>query len=93
MLGKVIAYVYVVEFQKHGLSYAHILLILASKNKLQSVEHYDSIISAKISDFIMHSLAYKTVVFTMMHDPCDKLNSIALCMKDSMCQKHYLKSF
>ena len=34
-LGKVIAYVYVVEFQKRGLPHAHILLILAPEDKIQ----------------------------------------------------------
>src|SRR5919206_3287641 len=32
--GKVIAYVYVVEFQKRGLPHAHILLILAPEDKI-----------------------------------------------------------
>ncbi len=29
IFGKVLAYLYIIEFQKHGLLYAHILLILA----------------------------------------------------------------
>jgi hypothetical protein len=33
-LGKVIAYIYVIEFQKRGLPYTYFLLILASENKL-----------------------------------------------------------
>src|SRR6266540_6103868 len=45
LLGKVIAYVYVVEFQKCGLLHTHILLILAPEDKLQSVDDYDSIVS------------------------------------------------
>ena len=32
-LGQVIAYIYVVEFQKRGLPHAHILLILVLKVK------------------------------------------------------------
>ncbi len=82
-----------VEFQKHDLSYIHILLILVSENKLQSAKHYDSIISAEISDFVMHSLAYEIVTFTMMHNLCGELNLIASCMKDGMYQKHYPKPF
>ena len=34
ILGKVIAYVYVIEFQKRGLLHAYILIILVSENKL-----------------------------------------------------------
>ncbi len=93
VLGKVIAYVYVIEFQKRDLPHAYILLILALKNKLQFAKHYDSIVSAKISDFVMHSLAYETVVSIIMHDLYGKLNPTAPYMKDDMCQKHYPKSF
>src|ERR1044071_6813214 len=49
-LGKVAAYVYVIEFQKRGLPHAHILLILSQNSKLHTVEDYDSIVSAKIPD-------------------------------------------
>ncbi|PKY52676.1 hypothetical protein RhiirA4_326791, partial [Rhizophagus irregularis] len=59
--GKVIAYVYVVEFQKRGLPHAHILLILAQEDKIHSFETYDSIISAEISDPQIYPLAYETV--------------------------------
>src|SRR5215471_11463875 len=58
---KVVAYVYVIEFQKRGLPHAHILLILASKDKLRSVEEYDFIVSAEIPDLTLHPLAYETV--------------------------------
>ena len=33
VLGTVVAYMYVIEFQKRGLPHAHILLILATKNQ------------------------------------------------------------
>jgi hypothetical protein len=33
-LGKVIAYIYVIEFQKRGLPHTHFLLILAPEDKL-----------------------------------------------------------
>ncbi|PKY32833.1 hypothetical protein RhiirB3_321082, partial [Rhizophagus irregularis] len=59
--GKVIAHVYVVEFQKRGLPHAHILLILAPKDKIYLVEKYDSIVSAEIPDPEVHPLAYETV--------------------------------
>ncbi len=93
LLGKVIAYVYVVKFQKRGLPHAHILLILASEDKLQSVDDYDSIVSAEISDPVTHPLAYETVANTMMHGPCGKMNSTTPCMKDGKYQKHYPKTF
>jgi hypothetical protein len=47
-LGKVRAYVYVVEFQKRGLPHAHFLLIMQRKYKLTCPEQYDLLISAEI---------------------------------------------
>ena len=43
ILGKVKAYVYVVEFQKRGLPHAHFLLIMEQKYKLTCPEQYDMI--------------------------------------------------
>src|ERR1700722_9526842 len=91
--GKVIAYVYVVEFQKRGLPHAHILLILAQEDKIRSIEQYDSIISAEIPDPIMYPFAYETVTACMMHGPCGILNPFAPCMNDGKCQKNYPKNF
>ncbi|PWZ29467.1 ATP-dependent DNA helicase PIF1 [Zea mays] len=50
ILGKVWAYVYVVEFQKRGLPHAHFLLIMQRKYKLTCPEQYDLLISAEIPD-------------------------------------------
>lgn len=92
--GKVVAYVYVVEFQKCGLSHAHILLILALKDKIHSIEKYDSIVSAEIPDSTIYSLAYETVAASMMHGPCGILNPSAPCMmRNGKCQKNYSKDF
>ncbi|RLN30633.1 hypothetical protein C2845_PM05G09100 [Panicum miliaceum] len=41
ILGKIKAYVYVVEFQKRGLPHAHFLLIMKRKWKLTCPEQYD----------------------------------------------------
>jgi hypothetical protein len=89
-LGKVAAFVYVIEFQKRGLPHAH---ILSQDSKLHSVEDYDSIVSAEIPDPDVHPLAYETVISTMMHGPCGVLNPSAPYMKDGFCQKRYLKAF
>src|SRR6266498_3278355 len=61
LFGKVIAYVYVIEFQKRDLSHAHILLILTPEDKLRSAKDYDKIISAEISDSAIYPLVYETV--------------------------------
>jgi len=92
-LGEVVAYIYVIEFQKRGLPHAHILLILANKNKIRSIEEYDSFVSAEIPDHELNPLAYETVTTMMMHGPCGVLNALLPCMKDGKCKKHYPKSF
>ncbi len=92
-LGKVIAYIYVIEFQKRGLPYAHILLILDPESKIHSIEEYDSFVSAEIPDRELNPLAYETVITMMMHGPCGLLNISSPCMKDGKCKKHYPKDF
>ena len=91
--GKVVGYVYVIEFQKRGLPHAHILLILSPESKLQSIDNYDSIVSAEIPDPELYPLAYETVANTMMHGPCGTLNPLAPCMENGVCQKYYPKNF
>lgn len=92
-LGKVIAYIYVIEFQKCGLPHAHFLLILAPESKLRTTEDYDHIVSAEIPNPLTHPLAYKTVSTMIMHGSCGAMNPSSPCMKDGMCQKHYPKNF
>jgi hypothetical protein len=48
--GQVIAYVYVIEFQKRGLPHAHILLTLAKENKMITAKEVDAVISAQFPD-------------------------------------------
>ncbi|KAL4436594.1 hypothetical protein ABPG75_003733 [Micractinium tetrahymenae] len=43
ILGKTIAKIFVVEFQKRGLPHAHILIILAGKDKLRTPEDIDRV--------------------------------------------------
>ena len=92
-LGKVIAYVYIIEFQKRGLPHAHILLILDSNSKICSVEEYDTFVSAEIPNYKLNPLAYESVTTMMMHGPCGVLNPSSPCIKNGKCKKHYPKSF
>jgi hypothetical protein len=61
ILGKVKAYVYVVEFQKRGLPHAHFLLIMEWKYKLTCPEQYDMIITAKLPNKKKYPKLYKMV--------------------------------
>ncbi|KAG2192401.1 hypothetical protein INT47_012468 [Mucor saturninus] len=93
ILGKVLAFVNVIEFQKRGLPHAHILLILCSEDKPTTVEVYDKIVSAELPDPESHPLAYETVQRNMMHGPCGQQNPRAQCMENGECKKRFPKSF
>ena len=74
ILGVVVAYVYVVEFQKRGLPHAHFLLIMESAYKLIVPEQYDRLISAELPDKHKYPELYAMVVKHIMHGPCGSLN-------------------
>ncbi|PWZ40263.1 ATP-dependent DNA helicase PIF1 [Zea mays] len=93
ILGKVRAYVYVVEFQKRGLPHAHFLLIMQRKYKLTCPGQYDLLISAEIPDKKYPELR-KMVIKHMMHGPCGSLNPICPCTKGrASCKNHYPRPF
>uniref|UniRef100_A0A8R7RA28 Helitron helicase-like domain-containing protein n=2 Tax=Triticum urartu TaxID=4572 RepID=A0A8R7RA28_TRIUA len=93
VLGVVVAYVYVVEFQKRGLPHAHFLLIMDSNYKLLVPEQYDRLISAELPDKQKYPELYAMVVKHMMHGPCGALNPKNVCMQDNECKCRYPRPF
>ncbi|XP_062233672.1 uncharacterized protein LOC133930909 [Phragmites australis] len=94
ILGKVKAYVYVVEFQKRGLPHAHFLLIMLGRYKLTCPEQYDCLISTELPEKHKYPELYKMVVKHMMHGPCGVLNRDCPCTKDRpSCKNHYPRPF
>jgi len=81
ILGKVRAYVYVVEFQKRGLPHAHFLLIMKRKWKLTCPEQYDRLICAELPNKNKYPELYMMVSMHMMHGPCGVLNPNCPCTK------------
>ena len=61
MLGEVIVYIYVIEFQKRGLPHAHILLIMASRHLLRNATQYDTVVSAELPDKLADPELFETV--------------------------------
>ncbi|XP_074356465.1 uncharacterized protein LOC141696184 [Apium graveolens] len=93
ILGRVLAVVYTVEFQKWGLPQAHIVLWLGAADKLLTPEDIDNVISVEIADKKADPIGYKAVSQLMMHGPCGPANPKCPCMSNGRCTKLYPKSF
>ncbi|KAE8881433.1 hypothetical protein PF003_g34407 [Phytophthora fragariae] len=91
VLGRVMARIYVVEFQKRGLPHAHILVILADEDKPRRREIIDKLVSAELPDAELNPQLYETILTSMMHGPCGAANPNSPCMKDGKCTKGYPK--
>ncbi|XP_057248244.1 uncharacterized protein LOC130590221 [Beta vulgaris subsp. vulgaris] len=93
VLGKVVAYVYVIEFQKRGLPHVHMLLILDQSDKLATPDDYDKIVRAEIPDQQQEPELHKRILKHMIHNPCGVQNPRSPCMKQGSCKKGFPKSF
>ena len=86
IFGKCIAFTYVIEFQKRGLSHIHMLIFLDKE---------DQIISAEIHDKSTNPQLYKIVKHIMIHGPCGQQNINSPCMDKNVEQstKKFPKQF
>ncbi len=66
ILGRMIAKIYVVEFQKCGLPHAHILIFFTEDYKPHTIEDIDRI-SAELPNSETNKLAHETVTRCMVH--------------------------
>jgi hypothetical protein len=88
ILGRMIAGIYVIEFQKRGLPHAHIFIFFVENCKPHMVEDVDRMISAELLNLEINKLAHKTVARCMMHGPCGAVFPNAPCMEDGKCKKN-----
>src|SRR5438046_1287271 len=93
VLGKTVADVLTIEFQKRGLLHAHILLVMNQADKIRDVEFIDNIVCAEIPDRNRHPDLYDVVISNMMHGPCGPTHPDSPCMKDGKCSKRYPREF
>ena len=93
VLGKPVAMVHVIEFQKRGLPHAHLLIVLDDDSKLKDMHDIDSLIHAEIPDPDAEPELYDIIKTCMIHGPCGQLNPKCVCMVDGVCSKKYPKEF
>ncbi|KAE8904956.1 hypothetical protein PF003_g11076 [Phytophthora fragariae] len=91
VLGRLLARIYVVEFQKRGLPHAHILIILEDEDKPRNREIIDKLVSTELPDLNVNPDLFDTVMTCMMHGPCGEAYPSSPCMKDGKCSKGFPK--
>lgn len=93
VLGKPVAKIHVIEFQKRGLPHAHILLILKCEDKPKDIAAINNLVSAEIPDINTHPRLHAIVTKHMVHGPCGSLNPSSPCMDNGKCTKNFPKDF
>ena len=95
IMGRAVAWTWVVEFQKRGLPHAHILVIVTREDKPRTPDDVDKRVCAEIPD--PHNSEteelYDIVCKSMLHGPCGARNPSAPCMQDGHCIKGYPREF
>ena len=93
ILGKPVAMIYVIEFQKRGLPHCHMLIVLDQHSKLRDRHDIDNIISAEILDEKKQPQLYQIIRSCMIHGPCGIHNPQSVYMENGVCTKGYPKEF
>ena len=86
--GEVASHVYVIEFQKRGLPYMHLLITLSRSYKITTPNIVDNFISAEIPNKTENPVLHEIVLKNMVHGPCGDL-----CKVDGKCSKNFPKYF
>jgi hypothetical protein len=93
VFGRMVAYVYTIEFQKRGLPHMHILIFLEQGDKLLTPWDIDTAIQAYWPDPDWEPLLFDAFKRCMIHGPCGAYNPKAPCMENGKCTKGYPKDF
>lgn len=82
-----------IEWQKRGLTHAHILLIMHDSDKPRTPEHIDKAVSAEIPDKAKNPRLFDIVSSNMIHGPCGNMNMNCPCMKGEGLERKCGKDF
>ena len=103
LLGKAVAHLSMVEFQKRGLPHVHILVIVAEDDRLTIGDQVDSVITAELPpdpaetdnehEREQRQRLQDIVLTNMIHGPCGALNPRCPCMEDGKCTKKFPKEY
>ncbi len=87
IIGCTIVRIYVIEFQKHGLLHAHILIFFVEVYKPHMVKDIDCMISVELLNPETNRLAHETVTICMIHGPCGAAFPNVPCMEEGKGKK------
>jgi hypothetical protein len=97
ILGQVQAHTATIEWQKRGLTHAHILLIMHEDAKPRTPEHIDKVVSAELPDKEANPQLHKIITSNNIHGPCGAININSPCMDGTgvnrKCTKDFPKQF
>ncbi|CAN6582717.1 unnamed protein product [Malus baccata var. baccata] len=91
VLGSVVAYAYIIQFQKCGLPHVHMLMVLDKNDKINNLDEYDRIVRAEIPNEDVEPQLYNVVLKHMIHGSCGIHNAQSPCMKNGSCKRKYPK--
>ena len=80
-MGKVIAHNMTIEWQKRGLTHAHLLLIMQDSDKPRTSELIDKVVSAELPNKEKNPRLFDIVSSNMNHGPCGNMNMNCPWMK------------
>ncbi|KAF1868073.1 hypothetical protein Lal_00034015 [Lupinus albus] len=93
VLGKILAYMYTIEFQKRGLPHAHLLIFLHPSYKYPTPDDIDRIICVENPNQSDNPKLHNFFKSRTIHGPCGSSNRYFPCMKDGKCSRYFPKKF